>query len=130
MCRGLSASTVPIASRQRPEAAGQHAFPEVHVGAVVDHVPGDDETEVGDVQDAVVVRVGVADLDDNQVVPFEREPVTGDRHRGDRRWRDSGYTLSQSTGRASMLTCIWVIEPAVAMTRAPNRSANSPAANQ
>jgi hypothetical protein len=41
-----------------------------------------------------------------------------------------GYTLPQSNGRTAMLTCICAIVPAVATTRAPNRSASRPAANQ
>ena len=36
-----------------------------------------------------------------------------------------GYTLSQTNGRAATLACIWLIVPAVATTRAPNRSASS-----
>ena len=39
----------------RPEAADDHALPEIHVNAVVDHVAGDDQLEVRDVQDAGVV---------------------------------------------------------------------------
>jgi hypothetical protein len=41
-----------------------------------------------------------------------------------------GYTLSQTNGRAATLACIWLIVPAVATTRAPNRSATNPVANQ
>ena len=44
-------------------------------------------------EDAVVVSVGVADLDDRKVVSFEREAVVRDRHRGDRRWRDPSVHL-------------------------------------
>ena len=40
------------------------------------------------------------------------------------------YTLSHSSGRAATLPCICAIVPAEATTRAPNRSASSPAANQ
>ena len=40
------------------------------------------------------------------------------------------YSLSHSSGREATLPCICVIVPAEATTRAPNRSASSPAANQ
>jgi len=39
-------------------------------------------------------------------------------------------SLSHSSGRVATLTCICAIVPSVAMTRAPNRSANSPAAKK
>jgi hypothetical protein len=58
------------------------------VNSVVDHVPGDDQPQIRDVQHAIVVGVGVADLDHHQVVVLEGEPVVRDGHRGDRRWRD------------------------------------------
>ena len=76
-----------------PEAADGHALREVHVNAVVDHIPGDDQPEIRDVQDAGVGAVGVADLDDHQVVPLEREAVAGHRHGGDGRRRDPGVQL-------------------------------------
>jgi hypothetical protein len=53
-----------------------------------------------------------------------------DRHGGDRRRRYPLVQLVQSRGRVATLPCICAIVPAVATTRAPNRSANSPAANQ
>ena len=40
------------------------------------------------------------------------------------------YSLSQSSGRAATLPCICAITLAVATTRAPNRSAKSPAAKK
>jgi hypothetical protein len=42
----------------------------------------------------------------------------------------SAYSLSHRNGRAATLPCICAIVPALATTRAPNRSASSPAANQ
>ena len=92
MCRGSRASTLSIASRHGPKPPTALCA-EVHVNAVVDHVPGDDQPEIRDVQDAVVVGVGVADLDHHQVVALEREPVVRDRHRGDRRRRDPRVQL-------------------------------------
>ena len=50
---------------------------------VVDHVPGNDQFQVGDVKHAVVVGVAVADVDHHQVVALEREPVVRDCRRGD-----------------------------------------------
>src|SRR5215469_7766595 len=72
-----------------PEAAADHTLREIHVTAVVDHVPRDNQPEVGDVQNTSVAAVGVADFHDHEVVPFEREAVVRDRDRRDRRWRDT-----------------------------------------
>src|SRR5690242_5120520 len=66
----------------RAEAADR-ALPEVHVDAVVDRVAGDDELEVRDVQDRGVVAVGVADLDDRELVVLEGEAVVRHRDGGD-----------------------------------------------
>ena len=130
MCRGSSASTLSIASRHGPKPPDR-ALREIHVNAVVDRVAGDDQLEIRNVEDAGVVAVGVADLDDHEVVSFEREAVVWHRHCRDRRLGGiPRYTLSQSKGRAVTLACICAIVPAVATTRAPNRSASSPAANQ
>ena len=63
------------------------------MGAVVDDVAGDDESEIGNVQDAGGLGVGVPDLDDDEVVAFEREPVVRHRHRGHRGGRDAGVDL-------------------------------------
>ena len=41
-----------------------------------------------------------------------------------------GYSLSHSSGRVATEPCICAIVPSVATTRAPNRSANSPAAKK
>ena len=40
------------------------------------------------------------------------------------------YTLSQRRGREATAPCICAMVPSVATTRAPNRSASNPAANQ
>jgi hypothetical protein len=40
------------------------------MNAVVDHIAGDDQLEIGDVQDGGVAAVDGADLDDRQVVAF------------------------------------------------------------
>ena len=93
MCRASRASTLSIASRHGPKPPTTDALREVHVHAVVDRVAGDDQLEIRDVQDAGVVAVGVADLDDHEVVPFEREAVVRHRHRGDRRRRDARVHL-------------------------------------
>ena len=77
----------------RPEAPDDRDLREVHVHAVVDHVAGDDEVEVRDVQDGGVVAVGGAGLDDHEVVALEREPVVGHRHGRDRRRRDPRIDL-------------------------------------
>jgi hypothetical protein len=42
------------------------------VAAVVDHVPGDDQLEIRHVEDARAVGVGVADLDDHEIVSSPR----------------------------------------------------------
>lgn len=63
------------------------------MNAVVDHIAGDDQLEIGDVQDGGVVAVDGADLDDRQVVAFKGEAVARDRHRGDRRGRDARVHL-------------------------------------
>ena len=55
---------------------------------VVDHVPGNDQPQVRDVQHAVVVGVPVPDVHHQQVVTLDREPVVRDSDRGDRRRRD------------------------------------------
>jgi len=67
------------------EPSYNNAFPEIEVSAVVNHVPGDNQSEVRNMEHAVVVGVPVADLHDHQVVSFERETlprtvtaVTGD----------------------------------------------------
>jgi hypothetical protein len=57
----------------RPEAADGHALAAVHVNAVADRIAGDDQLEIRDVEDGGVVAVGVADLDDHEIVSFERE---------------------------------------------------------
>src|SRR5262249_11269142 len=71
-----------------PEAIHEHTLPEPHVNAVVDHIPGDNQPEIRNVDDAGVVGVAVADLHKHEVVSFEREAVVRDRHRRDGRWRD------------------------------------------
>ena len=73
----------------RPKAADDHTFPEVQVSAVVDHIPSDNQPQIRDVENAVVLGVAVADLDDHEIVSFEREAVARDRHRCDMRWRDA-----------------------------------------
>src|SRR3954451_4868943 len=55
--------------------ASDRALPEIHVHAVVDRVTGDDQLEIWNVEDGGVVAVGVADLNDHQIVPFEDEAV-------------------------------------------------------
>ena len=113
-----------------PEAVDVHTLPDVQVGAVVDHISGDDKFEIGDVEDAGLVGVGVADLNHLEIVSFEREavarPVTAVIGDGGM----PGYALSHRSGRKATLTSICAIDPAVATTGAPNRSANDPAANQ
>src|SRR6476660_2804027 len=56
----------------RAEASDDRGLHEVHVNAVVDHVAGDDEIEIRDVQDGGVIAVGRAHLDDHQLVILER----------------------------------------------------------
>jgi hypothetical protein len=52
-----------------------HAFPDVQVGAVVDHISGDNQLELRDVQDGGVVGVGVADLDDHRSTDRRATPT-------------------------------------------------------
>ena len=56
-----------------PEVAEDPDLCEIHVNAVVDHVAGDDQPEIRHVEDAGVAAVGVADLDDRELMSFERE---------------------------------------------------------
>ena len=93
---------------------------------VVDSVAGDDQSKIRDEQDDGVVGIGVADLDDGQVVSLEGEAVTGDHHRGDRRWRDQPrvHLVPQQRTRDN-LPCICVVVPAEATARGPNRSASA-----
>ena len=81
-------------------------------------------------QDAGVVAVAVADLDDHQIVPLEREPVVGTVTAVTGAGGIPGVHLVPQQRPRPELTCICAIVPAVATTRAPNRSASSPAANQ
>ena len=67
-----------------PEVAEDPDLCEIHVNAVVDHVAGDDQPEIRYVEDAGVAAVGVADLDDHELMSFEREPVVRHGHRGHR----------------------------------------------
>ncbi len=71
------------------------------MNAVVNHIAGHDQPEIRNVEDAVTGAGGMPE-----------------------------YTLSQSNDRVATAACICAIVPALATTRAPNRSANSPAANQ
>jgi hypothetical protein len=100
------------------------------VHAVVDHVSRDNECEIRDVEDGRVVAVGVADLDDHEFVSLEREALSGTVTAVTGVGGIPAYTLSQSSGRMATLLCICAIVPAEATTRAPNRSASSPAVNQ
>ena len=58
------------------------------MSTVVDHIPGDNQPEIRDVEDAGIVGVAVADLDNHEIVSFEGQTVAWDRHRYDRRRRN------------------------------------------
>jgi hypothetical protein len=74
-----------------PEAADDHTLREIHVTAVVDHVPRDNQPEVRHVQNAGIGAVGVADLHDHEVVLFELKAVVRDRD-GVAWWRRFGQS--------------------------------------
>ena len=61
----------------RSEVALDRGLRQVHVDAVVDHVTGDDELEVRDVQDCGGLAVGVADLDDHGSCPSSVKRLSG-----------------------------------------------------
>jgi hypothetical protein len=52
-------------------------FAEVLVDAIVDHVAGHDQAEITDVQNAGLVGVAMADLDNDEIVTLEGEAVVG-----------------------------------------------------
>jgi hypothetical protein len=79
------------------------------------------------VQDAGRLGVGVPDLDDDEIFALSVNQLSGAVTAVTGEGGMPGYTLSQTNGRAATLACIWLIVPAVATTRAPNRSANNPA---
>ena len=98
--------------------------------AVVDDVAGDDEVEIGTCRTVVSALSVWPTSTITRSCPSSVKRLSGTVTAVTGDGGIPGYTLSQRNGRVAALRCIWAIVPAVATTRAPNRSANSPAANQ
>jgi hypothetical protein len=111
----------------RTEGSGDCALGQVHVDAVVDHVARDDEIEIRDVKDGRVIAVVWPTSTIARSWPSSIQRSSGTVTAVTEVSAMPSYTLSHSNGRAERLACICAIVPALATTRAPNRSASSAA---